>query len=157
MRHFILLCTLLIFGSALFAQALGTVGDNDERSPDTASIYFFHATERWPGQTLQRINDTLLTGLQFYDPIEGSSRINGVNGNIGLAYQSLIFDFEPGNDFRFSPYSFDLYRMSNQNIRYYHVFGPFTNVFYSFGTGKSHSFPLPIRRTLPKDLVQVLI
>lgn len=150
MRHFILLYTLLIAGPLLFAQGLGTTGDDSERSPDTASIYFFHTTERWPGQTLQRINDTLLTGLQFYDPIEGSSRINAVNGNIGLAYQSLIFDFNPGNDFRYSPYSFDLYRLSNHNIRYYHVFGPFTNVFYSFGTGKSQLFSLTHTQNLTR-------
>ena len=150
MRHFILLYVLLLVGQASFAQTMGTVGDNSQRSPDTASIYYFNAADRWSGEGLQRINDTLLTGLQFYDPIEGSTRINGVNGNIGLAYQPFIFNFVPEPDFRFSPNSFDLYRMSNQNIKYYHVFGPFTNVFYSFGTGKSQLFSVTHTQNLTK-------
>lgn len=150
MRHFRLLALLFFIGQTLGAQTIGTTERDDERSPDTASVYYFHATERWPGQSLQRLSDTLLTGLQFFDPIKGSSMVNGVNGNIGLAYESFIFDFDPGVDFRFTPYSFDLYRLGNKNIKYYHVFGPFTNVFYSFGGGKSQLFSITHTQNITK-------
>lgn len=150
MRYTIVFTIFILFSQFVFGQSQGAMGDESERSPDTASVYFFHSPGRWPGGQLQRINDTLLTGLQYYDPIECSSCLNAVNGNIGLAYQPLMFNFEPDADFRFSPYNFNLYRLTNENIKYYHVFGPFTNIFYSFGSGKSQLFSITHTQNLTK-------
>lgn len=125
----------------------------EQRSPDTASVFYFHADERWPGNgTLKRTGDTLLTGFQFYDPAEGPQQLNAGLGNIGLAYYPLVFNPEKSSGFRFSPYLFSDYLLKNSNLRYFRQFGPYTNLSYSFGNGKEQLFGFTHSQNIARGL-----
>ena len=99
-----------------------------------------------------KMNDTLLTGIQFYDPIQTGSSLNAVNGNIGLAYKSLIFNPATTDGFRFAPSVYHDYLLRNDNIRYYQTYGPYTNLAYSFGAGKEQLFSVTHSQNLARGL-----
>lgn len=140
----------LIINSTFGQQPAGK--DELERSPDTASVYYLNIQQKWPGGGLVRMNDTLLTGNQFYDPIQTGSSLNAVNGNIGLAYKSLVFDPTAIEGFRFAPSVYQHYLLRNDNVRYYQTFGPYTNIGYSFGAGKEQLFSLTHSQNIARGL-----
>ncbi|HPG33009.1 MAG: hypothetical protein H6541_08225 [Lentimicrobiaceae bacterium] len=109
-------------------------------SPDSASVYAVTLHQRFPGEKIVRLSDTLLTGNEFYIPTESADLLNAVNGNTGLAYKSLIFNPSAGSGFRFAPSVYGLYLLSNQNIPYYRLRTPYTKIFYTFGKGKEQLF-----------------
>jgi len=140
MRYFTLIVfTLFIAVKSIYAQ-VPEKGSDFKLSPDTASVFFVTIDQRWPGSAIQKMNDTLLTGFQFYDPVVGKTNLNAVNGNIGLAYKNLIFDPSANNGFRFAPSVVNNYLLRNDNIRYYQSFAPYSNVAYSFGARKLFRF-----------------
>ncbi len=153
MRRFTLILTIILLSiRGLLAQD-AAADKEDQQSPDTASVFFFHADQRWPGESaLKRTADTLLTEFQFYDPAEGTDLLNAVNGNIGLAYKTLIFNPRRSSGFRFSPYNFDAYMLNNANIRYYRSFAPYSNIAYSFGKGKEQLFSVTHSQHLARGL-----
>lgn len=123
-----------------------------ERSPDTASVYYLTVDQKWPSGGLVKMNDTILTGVQFYNPVQTTNSLNAINGNVGLAYNSLIFNPFPSEGFRFAPSDYHLYLLRNDNIRYYQTFGPYTNIGYSFGAGKEQVFNLTHSQSLTRGL-----
>ena len=153
MRRFTLILTIILFSIRGILAQDTSADKKDQQSPDTASVFFFHADQRWPGESaLKRTADTLLTGFQFYDPAEGADLLNAVNGNIGLAYKTLIFNPRRSSGFRFSPYNFDAYMLNNANIRYYRSFAPYSNIAYSFGKGKEQLFSVTHSQHLARGL-----
>lgn len=151
MRKINLIGILILIINAAFAQE--SPGKEElERSPDTASVYYLNLEQRWPGSGLVKMNDTLLTGNQFYDPIQTGSSLNAINGNIGLAYKSLIFNPTSTDGFRFAPSVYHNYLLRNDNIRYYQTFGPYTNIAYSFGAGKEQLFSLTHSQNIARGL-----
>lgn len=147
--HFIGFIFLIV--NATFAQQ-PNAKDELERSPDTASVYYLTVDQKWPSPGLVKMNDTLLTGVQFYNPVQTSTALNAIAGNIGLAYNNLIFDPLPNEGFRFAPSVYHLYILRNDNIRYYQTFGPYTNVAYSFGAGKEQLFNLTHYQNITRGL-----
>ena len=141
---------ILIINSTFAQQQAGK--DELERSPDTASVYYLNIEQKWPGSGLVKINDTLLTGSQFYDPVQAGSSLNAVNGNIGLAYKSLIFNPSAIDGFRFAPSVYHHYLLRNDNIRYYQTFGPYTNIAYAFGGGKEQLFSVTHSQNIARGL-----
>jgi len=139
MRYFTLYLLLLIITLKASAQ------ETEEKvvatpSPDTASIFYTHLNERWPGEQIQRINDTSLRGFQYYLPTENEILLNALTGNAGLAYKSLVFQMPEYSGFRYTPFDFIAYKWINRNIRYLQTTGPYTKLFYSTGAGKEQTF-----------------
>jgi hypothetical protein len=142
---------IFLIVNTVFAQQ-PAAKDELERSPDTASVYYLTVDQKWPSAGLVKMNDTLLTGVQFYNPVQAANSLNAIAGNIGLAYNSLIFDPFPNEGFRFAPSVYHLYLLRNDNIRYYQTFGPYTNVAYSFGAGKEQLFNLTHSQNITRGL-----
>lgn len=152
MRRFaLLLLSLTACLSALLAQE-PTQGNDFKLSPDTASVYYFNADIRWNGSKLTKLSDTLLTGFQYYDPVAAFNTLSAVNGNIGLAYKSLFFEPAAEAGFRFAPSVFNLYLIRNDNLRYYRSFTPYSNVAYSFGSGKEQLFSVTHSQNIARGL-----
>lgn len=124
----------------------------DVRSPDTASIHYLTLDQQWLAPQFIKMNDTVLDGFQFYDPVVNINRLNAVNGNIGLAYKSLIFDPVIPEGFRFAPSVVHHYLLRNDNIRYYQTFVPYSNIAYSFGHGKEQLFSVTHSQNLARGL-----
>ncbi len=151
MRIINLIGLLFLIINSSFAQQPANK-DEAERSPDTASVYYHNIEQKWPGGGLVKMNDTLLTGIQFYDPVQTGSSLNAVNGNIGLAYKSLVFNPDAIDGFRFAPSVYQDYLLRNDNIRYYQTFGPYTNIAYSFGAGKEQLFSVTHSQNIGRGL-----
>ncbi len=121
-----------------------TVNSNGDKnfiqSPDTASIFFTQLNDRWPGEKIIRLNDTVLNGFNYYLPTESATSLYGLTGNAGLAYRSMVFSLPEYSGFRFTPFDYTLYKFINRNIKYYQTTGPYTNIFYSTGPGKEQLF-----------------
>ncbi|MBW6490515.1 MAG: putative porin [Lentimicrobium sp.] len=151
MRNITVIGLLFVFITSGYGQQ-PDVKANDERSPDTATIRYLTLDQKWPAPVLIKMNDTVLDGFQFYDPAVNVNRLNAVNGNIGLAYKSLIFDPDTPEGFRFAPSVIYHYLLRNDNIRYYQTLVPFSNVAYSFGDGKEQLFSVTHSQNFARGL-----
>lgn len=109
-------------------------------SPDTASIYYNHLNDRWPGEQILHHYDTILDGFQYYLPIKNATSLNALIGNNGLAYKSLVFSLPEYSGFKYTPFDYLQYKWVNRNINYYHTTGPYTRLFYLMGPGKEQIF-----------------
>jgi hypothetical protein len=140
MRQFFLVVFLLTNLISALAQEDETPAEKSSPSPDTASIFYSTINDRWSGEHLTRLNDTILNEFNYFHPTESMSKLNALAGNIGLAYRSLVFSLPEYSGFRYTPFNFLEYKWSNRTIRYFHTTGPYTNVFYSTGPGKEQLF-----------------
>lgn len=141
MRHFFLFVLFISILSASFAQDdVEMQSQSNTPSPDTASVFYTTLNERWPGESLIRLSDSILTGFNFFHPTDGITKLYALTGNVGLAYQSLVFSLPQYPGFRYTPFNFNEYKWNNSNIRYFHTTGPYTNLFYSTGPGKEQLF-----------------
>lgn len=140
MRYFLITFLLVI-------SFISVTGQETEKkttsvpSPDTASIFYTQINDRWPGEKLTRLNDSILTGFQYFLPTEHETSLNALTGNSGLAYRSMVFNATPEfSGFRYTPYDFIAYKWINRNIRYFQTTGPYSNLFYSTGPAKEQLF-----------------
>lgn len=135
---------LLLFTAFIFTDVFSQDEQPQEvkfaESPDTASIFYVQINNRWPGEQLTRLADTVMTGFQYFLPTEGATVINALAGNAGLAYKSLIFNPEQGTGFRYTPFGFNAYRWENNTIRFFQTTGPYSNLYYSTGPAKEQLF-----------------
>lgn len=143
MRNIVL--TLLLFfcySATIWAQDDETVmkSENSSPSPDTATVLYTTLNDKWPGEKLIRINDSILQGFNYFLPTDGDMKLYALTGNAGLAYQSLVFTLPDYPGFRYTPFNFGEYKWNNSNIRYLHTIGPYSNLFYSTGPGKEQLF-----------------
>lgn len=138
--QFLFLVYLVTGFTTAFAQEEETPKSNSTPSPDTASIFFVNINDRWAGEKLIRLNDSVLKGFNYFQPTEGITELYALTGNIGLAYSSLVFSLPEYSGFRYTPFDFRRYKWYNSNIRYFHTTGPYTNAFYSTGPGKEQLF-----------------
>ncbi len=152
-RLFLLFLLLVLQSSIgnLVAQNQETAAQSVP-SPDTASIYSVELSNRWPGEKLVRLADTLLTGFQFYIPTESQTGLFLLNGNAGLGYKSVFFNPDTEYGFRFAPSVFDNYLLRNNNIQYYHIHNPYTRLFYSMGKGKEQVFNVTHAQNLSRGI-----
>jgi hypothetical protein len=140
MRYFLIFFLLVI-------SFIRVTGQETEKkttyvpSPDTASIFYTQINDRWPGEKLTRLNDSILTGFQYFLPTEHETSLNALTGNAGLAYHSMVFDATPEySGFRYTPFDYIDYKWINHKIRYFQTTGPYSNLFYSTGPGKEQLF-----------------
>lgn len=147
----IIILLLLISHGSTWAQT-EDVQPKFTLSPDSASVFYFNLNPRLPGEKMLRVSDTLLTGNEFYIPTESASLVNALNGNAGLAYKSLIFSTGTGGGFRYAPSVYDLYLLSNQNLPFYRLRGPYTKLFYSTGKGKEQVFNITHAQNISRGI-----
>jgi hypothetical protein len=124
-------------------QAPGVNNNNNSKytpSPDTAAIFYTQLNERWPGEKIIRLNDTILTGFNYYLPTESATSLYALTGNAGHAYRSMVFSMPEYSGFKFTPFDFTEYKFTNRNVKYYQTTTPYTNVFYSTGPAKEQVF-----------------
>jgi len=123
-----------------------------EPSPDTATVKFVALNNRWPGEKLVTLVDTLLTDFQYYLPTESASGLSLLNGNAGLAYKSMLFDPEPMTGFRFASPVYQGYLLGNESIMFYHIRNPYSKVFYSTGKAKEQVFNVTHAQNLSRGI-----
>lgn len=126
--------------------------ENQERSPDTATVFYFNPLNDFTGfHKYSRLNISL-NNVQDYDP----ARKNGIDyanlGNLGIASQSIIYSMKPGVGFNYGGDAFNLYRLSPENTPFYSSKKPFTHLYYVMGKGKEQFFDVKHSQQLGKQL-----
>lgn len=78
--------------------------------------------------------DTTLNRIHNYNPLIQPERPTIGLGNLGLPYRELLFN--PNKSIGFDPgfHSMDIYRLTQDSLRYYRARTPFTSLYYVNGT-----------------------
>lgn len=84
--------------------------------------------------------DTTFRNFQNYNPLNQPQNPTINLGNLGIAYREMLFT--PSNIIGFDPgfHSLDLYRLTQDSIKYYRARTPFTNLSYTNGKLKEQFF-----------------
>ena len=129
-----------------------TQEDNQERSPDTATVFSFNPLNDFTGFHKYSLFRTSLSNIQDYDP----ARKNGMDytnlGNLGLASQSLLYSEKSEVAFNYSSDAFKLYKLSPENTPFFYSEKPFTQLYYLMGKGKEQFFDVKHSQQITKQL-----
>ncbi len=106
---------------------------------DSAKIYFFHNNFEAKGPDFVRLIDTLITGVQKYDPPENPGNYYATLGNPGLAHSNMVYNPRIKTGFDFGIRSFDKYMFHNDSIKYYWIGKPYTHLYYIMGSKKEQN------------------
>lgn len=84
--------------------------------------------------------DSSLTAIQRYNPINSGRNFYRSQGNPGQSAQNMFFSPKFSNGWDFGIHSYDLYRYTPENIAYYDLSSPFSELNYVTGPKKEQSF-----------------
>ncbi len=119
---------------------------------DSTAVHYF--TESFDNFNLGKIYpiDTLLDGIQNYDPSYKAGKYFASLGNVGLPARNLRFkpNISEGFNYVYSP--MDLYTYQNKDVKYYRVFQPFTEIFYAMGPKKENNFKVLLTQNISRGL-----
>ena len=106
---------------------------------DSSKVYFFHNDFETKGPEFLSFIDTLVTGIQKYDPLSRPGNYYATLGNVGLAHSNMIFNPYLNSGFNFGIHSFEKYMFQNDSIKHYWVGKPYTQVYYIMGAKKEQN------------------
>ncbi len=119
---------------------------------DSTAIYYF--TESFDNFNLGKLYpiDSVLDGIQNYDPSYKAGNYFASLGNVGLPAKNLQFkpNISEGFNYVYSP--MDLYTYQNKDVKYYRVFQPFTEIFYTMGPKKENNFRVLLTQNISRGL-----
>lgn len=136
-RHLIFLLSILFSSvSPLLADKV----DSLQARHDTILVrYFFFTTDSLNMDILHRELTSVLDNFQRYDPLSRSG-FSATPGNVGLANHSIIYQPAVYNGFSFGLNSFDKYKYTIRNTRYYLHDRPVSYLSYFSGPKKEQLF-----------------
>jgi hypothetical protein len=124
--------------------------------PDTLNIkkdstrvsFFYNDVERY-GILKLHPADTIIDGIQNYDPRVKHSRFSASLGNFGQNYRNLLpYPFLRYSGFDYGVHTFDCYLYQNDSVRYYKVLKTFTELEYVQGAKKEIFFHAKFSRNI---------
>ncbi|MBM3436806.1 MAG: hypothetical protein FJY07_11390 [Bacteroidetes bacterium] len=124
----------LLFGFTIHAQ------DSLISKPDSLKVYYFLNNFETKGPDFLTQTDTVITGIQKYDPLAKPGNYYCSLGNSGLASVSMVFKphYKSGFEYHSLP-AFENYRFQNDSLQYYWVGKPFTHLSYVMGAKKEQN------------------
>ena len=131
-RIFILLLVSSLYNIA-FSQ------DSINPSLDSSKVYFFYNDFEKRGPDFLSFIDTLVTGVQRYDPILRQGNYFASLGNIGSANINMVYSPFLKSGFDYGLHSYDKYMFNNDSIHHYWVGRPYTNLYYIMGSKKEQN------------------
>jgi len=126
--------------------------ENQERSPDTSTVFSFSPLNDFTGFHRYFSFSTSLRNLQDYDPARKNGMDYATLGNLGLASQSIIYNETSGVGFNYCNNAFNLYKLSPENTLFFDSDKPFTHLFYVMGKGKEQFFDVKHSQQISKQL-----
>lgn len=106
---------------------------------DSSKVYFFYYDFNKQGPGFLKEIDTIITGIQKYDPLIKSGNYYASIGNVGLAHKNLVYDPQINTGYSFGITTFNKYLYQNDSIQYYWVGRPYTYLNYIMGTKKEQN------------------
>lgn len=126
----LLIPLFIVFNKPVLSQ------DTTEVTIDSSAVYYYHfSLDSLALENLHHI-DTLLDNVQQYNPTFRPGHYFASLGNPGLAHDNLVFNPVTEVGFDYGLHSFDYFMYNNSNTRYYQLFRPYTDVFYTMGAKK---------------------
>jgi hypothetical protein len=112
---------------------------NVELNLDSAKIYYFHNNFEQLGPDFMKMIDTVITGVQKYDPPEKPGNYYATLGNPGLAHANMVYSPSIKSGFDFGIRSFDKYKFHTDSLQYYWIGKPYTHLYYIMGSKKEQN------------------
>jgi len=97
--------------------------------------------------------DTSLTYFHQYDPLRFHNKLYATLSNIGLAHTNQVFTPTLSSGYALDPESFKEYMYSNEEVRYYNQYQPFTEAFYILGPQKEQDLKVLFTREIYRGFV----
>lgn len=94
--------------------------------------------------------DTTITYFQQYDPLTYHNKLYSTLSNIGLAAKNQVFSPTLTPRYSTEIESFNSYVLTNQEVKYYELKQPFTELFYVMGSKKEQNLGVAFTREIFK-------
>ncbi len=134
---------IFIYSAVLHAQ------DTTQVVPDT--VFYRYFTEGMYDCIAGPVHNTIDTTLHLfhrYEPLLSAATL----GNTGKAYNSLLFDYSPLRGFTLGENTFSAYMPTAENVKYYQVSSPFSELYYVSGSSKEQVFKAIHSQNVTKQL-----
>lgn len=138
-RIFLLLFVSLICNNLFSQDSIIPRIDSINLTLDSSKVYFFYNNFEKQGPEFLDFIDTLITGIQKYDPIHRPGNYFASLGNIGSANVNMVFSPFLKSGFDYGLHSFDKYMFHNDSIHHYWVGRPYTQIYYIMGSKKEQN------------------
>jgi len=126
-------------------------GDTTKMKPDTTSVYYFTGSlDSLKAGKLTYV-DTTLTLFHQYDPIEKRNRMFNTLSNIGLASFNRVFSPSVSMGYLTKSRVFAPYMHYNDQVEYYKLKRPYTQLQYVMGPKKEQSLGVTFSRKMSKQ------
>jgi len=115
---------------------------------DSIEVYYY--TSNINNLKLNRLTyiDTSILRTHQYDSLYKGNKLYSTLSNIGMAHISLNFMPDLRNGFTKSLYSFKEYILDNDEVKYYKLSKPFTEIFYVMGAKKEQNLRVVFSRDI---------
>lgn len=149
----LLLLILLVLPVSLLSAAQAPPDSTPVPKKDSTRTAFFYKDFEKDGRIRLHPGDTILFGVQRYDPLFHPDHFSASLGNIGQNYRLLIPDFVSGSSgFDYGIHSADRYLFKNDSVRYYRVLKDYSLLEYCQGAKKEVFFHTVYSRNFFKGL-----
>ena len=119
---------------------------------DSIEVYYYTANiNNLKLNDLTYIDTTILRVFQ-YDSLDRGNRFYSTLSNIGLAHVSLNFIPDTRKGFTKSLFYFNRYLIDNDEVKYYKLSKPYTEIFYIMGAKKEQNLRITFSRDIYKGL-----
>jgi len=125
--------------------------DTTKVKPDTTSVYYFTGSlDSLKAGKLTYV-DTTLTLFHQYDPVEKRNRMFNTLSNIGLASFNRVFSPSVSMGYVTKSRVFAPYMHYNDQVEYYKLMRPYTQLQYVMGPKKEQSLGVTFSRKMSKQ------
>lgn len=139
---------LIWFSWALQAQSGGTDrfsnpgggGGGNQRDIELDTFDFFYYYAENPNQEIP-FSDTILgNNFRFHDPVRKRDLDYRHLGNLGSAHEPIFWDVPERRGFDIGLHQYDLYQIRGNQLKYYRLERPFSEVSYTIGAEQADGY-----------------
>jgi hypothetical protein len=130
MRVLIIAFVFMLTAASGFSQKTDSVAWARNKT-----TYFYDKPNSFDYPELKKI-DTIITGIQHYNPSFNRKRFSEWSGNIGRQSKSMIYEPRHKTGFDYGVHCFDDILFNNLSQPYFQVFKPYTSISYISGPQK---------------------
>jgi hypothetical protein len=134
------------------AMIVDSVSSNWKDESDSIEVYYYVGNLNNLKLNELTYIDTTMTRTHEYDSLTKGNRMYSTLSNIGLAHVSLNFEPDLSRGFTKSLFYFNHYLVTNDEVRYYKLSKPYTEIFYVMGAKKEQDLRVVFSRDLYKGL-----
>ncbi len=147
---FVLIC-MQVMPVAAQSDSAAISRDTTQVKPDSTSIYYFVGSlDNLKSGKLTYV-DTTLTFFHQYAPIEAKNRMYNTLSNIGLASYNRVFSPSVSVGYVTKSRVFAPYMHYNDQVRYYKLMRPYTELQYVMGPAKEQNLGVTFSRKMSKQ------